>query len=244
MLTEEEKTKIKAEEVFRDEVRKSLNTKEKNGFWTFLNTSLGIWFLSTIMIGLFTYFFNDYNETKKVTNKREDKIKQLDLEIESRISQFWVNLYPLVNQSDSTLPLKEGISYDTVKVIWEAFKNPPSFNQNIITSIYKEYEKRTTISLIIELSTLLQVKYQVSIKPEKISYDVAHPTVLKPMKKDEAEKYQEIRKIVDAATFIGGNGIFYKSDRPSIEEIWESFADKIIFDRWNYSFPYTDCLFC
>ena len=244
MLTDEEKSKIKAEELFRDEVRKSLNTDKKSGFWTFLNSGLGIWFLSTIVIGLFTYFFNEYKETQKITNERDAKIKQLDLEIESRVSQFWVHLDPLVNHVDITLPLKTGISYDTVKVLWKAFKNPPSFNPKLITTIYKDYETRTTISLMIELSTLLQEKYEVSTKPEKASSDTANPTVLKPMKKEDAEKYNEIRKIEDAATFIGGNGIFYKSETPSIKEIWQSFSDKIITDRWDYSFPYTDCLFC
>jgi len=244
MLTDEEKSKIKAEEVFREEVRKSLNTRKNSAFWTFLNSGLGIWFLSTIVIGLFTYFFNEYKEAQKTTKERDSSIKQLDLEIESRISQFWVHLDPLINHSDTTLPLKAGMSYDTVKVLWEAFKNPPSFNPKLMTTIYKDYETRTTISLMIELSTLLQEKYGLSTKPEKLSSDTTHPTVLKPMKKDEAEKYYEIRKIEDAATFIGGNGVFYKSDKPSIKELWQSFSDKIITDRWNYSFPYTDCLFC
>jgi len=100
MLTNEEKLKIKAEEAYRNEVRKSQNTdNKKSSFWTFLNSGLGIWFLS-------------------------------------------------------------------------------------------------------------------------------------------------IRKIQDAAVFIGGNGIFYKSHNPSIKEIWQSFSDKIITDRWYYLFPYTDCLFC
>ena len=244
MLTDEEKTKIKAEEVFKDEVRRSLNTNNKSGFWTFLNSGLGIWFLSTIGIGLFTYFFNDYKETQKASNEREVKIKQLDLEIESRISQFWVHLHPLINQSSPTLPLKDKISYDTVKVLWEAFKNPPSFNQKIMTMIYKDYETRTTISLMIELSTLLQDKYKISTKNEKTSSDSNHPIALKAMKKQEAEIYVEIRKVEDAATFIGGNGIFYQSNKPSIKQIWQSFTDKIINDRWDYSFPYTDCLFC
>jgi hypothetical protein len=244
MLTDEEKLKIKAEEVFRNEVKKSFNTDKKISFLTFLNSGLGIWFLSTIVIGLFTYCFNEYKETQKITNERNTKIKQLDLEIESRISQFWVHCDPLVNQSDTTLPLKIGISYDTVKLFWETFKNPPSFNPKLVTTIYKDYETRTTISLMIELSTLLQEKYEISTKPEKVSSDTSHQTVLKQMGETDAKKYNEIKKIENAATFIGGNGIYYKTDKPSIKEIWESFLDKIITDRWNYTFPYTDCLFC
>ena len=244
MLTDEEKSKLKAEEIFKGEVRKSLNTNKRSTVWTFLNSGLGLWFLSTIVIGLFTYFFNEYKEKQNATKDREVKIKQLDLEVESRISQFWVHLDPLVLHLDTTLPLKAGIAYDTVKVLWEAFRNPPSFNPKLTTTIYKDYETRTTISLMIELSTLLQEQYNITTKPDTISSNPNKPTVLKPMKECEAVRYHEIKKIEDAATFIGGNGIFYKSEKPSIKEIWNAFSEKIITNRWDYLFPYTDCLFC
>lgn len=243
MLTEEEKSKIKAEEIFRDELRKSSEPDKKGGFWKGLNSPFIIWCLSTVLIGLFTYFFNEYKETQKAVGERESKIDQLDLEIESRISQFWVHLDPLVNHRDSTLPLKTGISYDSVKTLWEAFKNPPTFNPKLVTAIYKDYETRTTTSLMIELLALLEEKYDISIKPQRASSDRSQSIVLKPENGDP-KKYAEIRKIKDAAVFVGGNGIFLESETPSVKEIWHSFAEKIITDRWDYLFPYTDCLFC
>lgn len=244
MLTEDEKNKIKAEEIFRAEIQASLKPKKEGGLMGFLNSGLGIWFLSTIVIGLFTYFFNEYKENKKVDSERDIKIKQLDLEIENRISQFWVHLDPLVNQADTALPLKAGVPQDTIRLLWEAFKNPPSLNPKIATAIYKEYETRTTISLMIELSSLLGEKYEISTKTEKIDSDSAHPIVIVPMKNDEAKKYNEMRQIETGAVFIASNGIFLKSNHPSIKEIWQMFSDSIIIRRWDYLFPYTDCLFC
>lgn len=246
MITDEEKAKIKAEEIFRDEVKKSLieNKKKANPFWTFLNSGLGLWFMSTIVIGLFTFLFNEYSHNKNERLERQTKIKQLDLEIESRISQFWVHLDPIVNHSDTSLPLKNGVHYDTLKVFWEAFKNPPSFNPKLMTTIYKDFDSRTTISLMVELSTLLREKYNLKSEVEKFSSDINKPTIVTSPKKDDIPKIIEVRKIEDAATFIGGNGIFYKSNTPTIKEIWNSFAERIIVDRWNMLFPYTDCLFC
>lgn len=244
MLTEEEKEKIKVEELFRDEVRKSLADKKskRNSFWAFLNSGLGLWFLSTIVIGFFTYLFNEYKENKKIAIEQETKIKQLDLEIESRISQFWVHLEPLIkrderNYIDTNYLLKDNIAYDTINVLWEAFKKPPTFNPKLTATIYKDYDTRTTISLMIELATTLEQKYGF-IKNHNTGIDAE----IRFSKRELSER-QEIENIEGAATFIGGNGIFY-SPNPSVKEIWNSFSEKIIIHRWDKLFPYTDCPFC
>jgi hypothetical protein len=219
----------------------------KKPVWEFINSGLGIWFLSTIVIGVFTFCFNEYNHDKKEQEDRETKIKQLDLEIESRISQFWVHLDPIVNHSDTSLELKQGISYDTIKVFWEAFKNPPSYNTNLSSTIYKDYETRSTTSLMIELKTLLEEKYKVNTAPVQASSDKTQKSDFDNVKsytKEQREMITQIEKIKGAAVFIAANGIFGKSDNPTLKEIWHSFAENIIFDRWYMLFPYTDCLFC
>ncbi|MBS1744983.1 MAG: hypothetical protein JST21_02310 [Bacteroidetes bacterium] len=134
MPTEIEKSKINVEEIYRDEIRKLLKEQKhrSNVVWTFLNSGLGIWFLSTIILGLFTYSYNEYKENRKSNAEKETKIKQLDLEIENRISQFWVHLEPLIkrdykNVIDSNFALKDEVPYDTINTLWEAFKNPPTF---------------------------------------------------------------------------------------------------------------------
>jgi hypothetical protein len=62
MISEEDKRRITEEEVFRLEVRKSLaQEKPPQGtygvLWTFLNSSLGLWVLSTIVIGCFGWAY-------------------------------------------------------------------------------------------------------------------------------------------------------------------------------------------
>lgn len=248
MLSEEEKIKIKEEEIFRTEVKKSLeNPPKKNAAFTFVNSAFGIWFLSTIVIGLFTFFFNEYNINQKESKERDTKIKQLDLEIESRISRFWVHLYPVVNHEDTTLPLKKSISFDTVKIFWEVFKNSPSSNPKLSYSIYKDYESRTTISLMVELSRLLKDKYHIETEfaEEVVSRDTSKPIVLKPLAEKEVKPYAQISAIEKAVVFISTDGIFDYPDKPtSIKRIWENFSGNIINGRWYMLFAFTDCLFC
>lgn len=248
MLSEEEKVKIKEEEIFRIEVKNSLeNPPKKNKASTLINSAFGIWFLSTIVIGLFTFFFNEYNINQKESKERNTKIKQLDLEIESRISQFWVHLYPVVNHEDTTLPLKQGVSFDTVKVFWEVFKNSPSSNPKLAYSIFKDYESRTTISLMVELSRLLKDKYQIETEfaDEVVNRDTSKPIVLRPLAKKEVNPNTQISNIEKAIVFISTDGIFDYTDKPtSIKRIWENFSGNIINNRWYMLFAYTDCLFC
>jgi hypothetical protein len=46
MLTDQDKARLRAEEAFRVELDKKSNPGNK--FWQFLNSSLGIWFLSIV----------------------------------------------------------------------------------------------------------------------------------------------------------------------------------------------------
>lgn len=245
MPTEIEKSKINVEEIYRDEIRKLLKEQKhrSNVVWTFLNSGLGIWFLSTIILGLFTYSYNEYKENRKSNAEKETKIKQLDLEIENRISQFWVHLEPLIkrdykNVIDSNFALKDEVPYDTINTLWEAFKNPPTFNPRLITTIFKDNEDRSTISLLIELETLLGEKYKLS-KNHNTGIDAEQR-----FSKNELSERREIKNIEKAAVFIAGNGIYYNDLHPSIKVIWKLFAENIITNRWDRVFPYTDCPFC
>ncbi len=213
----------------------------KKNIWTFFNSAFGIWFLSTIVIGLFTYFFNQYKEAQSDFKERESKIKHLDLEIESRISQFWVHLDKVVDHTDSLLPLRTNISYDTIIAFWEAFKGSPASNVKLTSSLYKEFEGRSVVSLIVELGALLKEKYHINTDP--IKADEGHPTD-SILNQDQSKLCSLIRKIEYAAVFIAADGIFFKSIHPGIKEIWHDFNEKIIIGRWDSVFPYTDCLFC
>ncbi|UII20846.1 hypothetical protein [Fulvivirga ligni] len=60
MLNQSDKERIKAEEIFRNEVRKELEQGKKNSkFWVFLNSSFGIFILSSVLIGGLSFGYKE-----------------------------------------------------------------------------------------------------------------------------------------------------------------------------------------
>ncbi|HEY0678120.1 MAG TPA: hypothetical protein VGD17_07530 [Chitinophagaceae bacterium] len=235
MLSDSEKAKIQSEESYRREVNRLLDGKssKRTGIIKFLNSALGIWFLSTIIIGLFTYFYNRWDDNRKINYEREVKIRQLDLEIESRISQFWVNYEPLFVKSEETnkpiyYTFKFHYKKDTLLAVWNTFRNAPSLNPRTVNTMFIEYDTRNTVSLLIELADLL-------------SYNIN--------RSNRKRLTNEIKEIQRVAAFIAANGPMFKPGNPELLEVdpketWKLFKEKIIIQRWDKMFPYTDCLFC
>lgn len=86
MLSEEDKQRIREEEIFRAEVQKSLSqpapSKSFSGrLWAFLNTSLGIWVLSTIALGAVGWTYTQW----QLSRQNVEQINKIDIEIEARL---------------------------------------------------------------------------------------------------------------------------------------------------------------
>jgi hypothetical protein len=90
VLTEETKKKITEEEIFRDEVRKSLigkkeaNSSVRTKVWEYLNTNFTIWFLSTVVLGLAGWGYAKW----QTSVQNADQIYKLDSEITARITSY------------------------------------------------------------------------------------------------------------------------------------------------------------
>ena len=87
MIAEDEKEKIRAEEIFREEIRKEIS-KPKSKWINFLNTPLGIWFLSTIVIGLLSLSYKTWQENLEKRKTNQKKIEQIADEGKFRIQQI------------------------------------------------------------------------------------------------------------------------------------------------------------
>ncbi|MCW3123373.1 MAG: hypothetical protein JWQ38_2865 [Flavipsychrobacter sp.] len=248
MLTEIEKEKIRSEEIFREEVRKELATSEKKSkTWMFMNSSIFLWFLSAVVIGLVSYFYNQYHQNLAVENQRLRRINQLDFEIENRVSDFWINLEPFINKATSpengSISFNSTFNMDTLQCFWKAFKNAPIVNPKFSTIVYEEFDKRTTPSLMFELSSLLEDKYQLKV------VDLVHEknnTLKFKINKSDSIHLLEIRKVRNAAIFISENAIFidkrikapFLAGHPWVGDLWNIFEKRIVKDRWNTYFDY------
>jgi hypothetical protein len=93
MLTDEEKLRIRAEEIYRDELRRALNGHQSPPgrlvrLTRFLNTSLGIWFLSTVIVGVATFFAAQWRVSREEQSVNAAQVARLDLEIATRLDRF------------------------------------------------------------------------------------------------------------------------------------------------------------
>lgn len=73
--------RIRLEEITRHKVQKELN---KFTLWNFLNSSFGLWVLSTFILGLFTYGYHRYQEL----NIHKIEADRLEIELRHRLTLF------------------------------------------------------------------------------------------------------------------------------------------------------------
>jgi hypothetical protein len=90
MLTPEKKEQIKHEEIFREEVRRELTgpSSRVGRFIGFLNSPLGIYFLSTVLIGLLSFGFTRWQAAKEHQIAAEEQLRKVSVEISFRIRQM------------------------------------------------------------------------------------------------------------------------------------------------------------
>ncbi len=91
-LTQPELDRIKEEEIFREEVRKDLE-KQRTGsggksLIAFFNTGLGLWILSTIALGLFSFTWTSAQEHVNTKEADSKKLAQLRVELAKDFREF------------------------------------------------------------------------------------------------------------------------------------------------------------
>ncbi len=88
ILSEETRKKIRAEEIFREEVKKTLVKKKGVGekLIAFFNTNLGIFILSAIFLSGLSFIYSKRQERLAKANANKELTRRLTLEIEHRIS--------------------------------------------------------------------------------------------------------------------------------------------------------------
>ncbi len=160
MLTEEEMDKIKSEEIYRDEIRKKLNENDDKSFgtksWKFINSSFGIWLLSTVVVGLIVYFYNDNKLKNEIAANNAASIQKLETEISNRLQQFKL---ALSNQEPSKIYYqKEELAYMVDGVLI----SDGTLAQKKPIYIFPEYKERTMNSLLYEIGRLTKDKEQIS----------------------------------------------------------------------------------
>jgi len=141
MLSDDDKNRILAEERYRQEVRSQLSHEQgSTKLWKFLNSSFGIWLLTTVVIGTLTWAYTRWENERAAKALFRSNIAKIDIEINSRIQ----GIYDTLSSEDAL---------DFYSAIIE-----------IRFSVYNEFSERTTRSLIIELTHLVPKNEQPDLK--------------------------------------------------------------------------------
>lgn len=90
MLEPETKRQLREEEMFREEVRRELEQQrvKKSELWEFVNSSFGIWLLSTIVVGAATLGYTKWQEKKEHEQAFSQALGMSKTEIGYRIAYF------------------------------------------------------------------------------------------------------------------------------------------------------------
>ncbi len=158
MLTEEEKARIRAEEVFRREVHKNLEATKpllsgRQKLWSWLNSAFGLWLLSSVVLTGLTTAYTSYRNQREQQLKKEEIEKHLDTEIGGRMLEALKGLAIfLASIRNGKLGAPKDIYGAVVQYLDNSYIYDSDNRQDL--SIYPEFRKQNFQSLLIELSSL------------------------------------------------------------------------------------------
>lgn len=144
ILSPEEIEKIKAEEILRNQIRNEFFPKEreKSRILSFFNSSLGIWLLSSVTVGLVTWAYTQWSDSQKAEKANAATIAEMDVEMANRIVDFENNL----KNADNYMIYQSAV-YGFLRSAEQPTQNPTQ-------KILNDFENLSTRALLIQLSQL------------------------------------------------------------------------------------------
>ncbi len=93
MLTDNQKKLIREEEIFRREVRAELEkrgavTSRTGSLWGFVNSSFGLWLLSSVMLGSLGFLYGYVQDTRHTKRDAQERLSRLRFEITAHGWEF------------------------------------------------------------------------------------------------------------------------------------------------------------
>jgi hypothetical protein len=184
MLTEEEQNRIRAEEVFRQEVRKSLEQEDskRRKLWPLLNSAFVLWALSTLAVGIVSLTYAQLQEQRAIVANNAETAEKIDTEMAARLHALRLRVAEDVRQIDAATRQEARFdrAADLNHNVYYFLTLPPT-EVAPVPNIYAEFEN----------SDMLQLAYQyeqVVIEAERSEAEEA----LRALQglSDEVSKYQ------------------------------------------------------
>jgi hypothetical protein len=156
MLSEKQIQAIREEEELRFVVRREIERRftapktRLGSVLSFLNTSVGTFFLSTVLIGMITYFHATISETMARSAERAEQQRKIRLEIVNRLEEI------------SCMKTKFDAHYRTVvRTAFDGFHPGDTQSESYrfyYSAMFPELRERTLKSLVYELVTSTEGK--------------------------------------------------------------------------------------
>ena len=143
----DETERIRTKEYFRAKFRKEFSAEEKQkGFLAFVNTNFGLFLLSTVFIGCFSWGFNAWVNHVHDSAEAQKNRQKLGLELMNRLQY--------IDELETTIAYDERRTIETALYGFDPHANVnPSWIRHY-GAVFPEYEQRSLISVVWELESL------------------------------------------------------------------------------------------
>jgi hypothetical protein len=109
-----------------------------NNLWSFFNTPVGVWLLTSGLVGLGIGLYQQRQQGLQQRSERAEKVELLNLEIAARMSQFgtWARDH-LLQSSDSIHTFKPGVNESKITESIRELGNAPDSNTPVSSALEK-----------------------------------------------------------------------------------------------------------
>lgn len=147
ILTEQERHRIRLEEIFRSEVKEQIEKAKgrpsrRARFLAFFNTGLGLWLLSSIAVGTISWSYSEWSRYQQSKETKQELIRKLDLEIAVRLRYF----NSLVSEANNLRTFYEAL---------RGLEQPSWLVRGLPNTVFPQFSERSFRSLLWELYTIV-----------------------------------------------------------------------------------------
>ena len=150
-MTDDEKEKIRKEEIFRQEVRTQIESTppptRSARAWKFLNSPFGLWVLSSIVVSGLGLLYAGWSSHQAKVEANHTVERRLDVEIARRLLKF---------EKDLKATVKNNYQYDWYATSLHNLKSSDN-------PVFSEFKLRSLSSLLLELELVVSTAQQQSI---------------------------------------------------------------------------------
>lgn len=223
-LTDEDRERILLEERHRLEVRNDLEKQKPKGaarFIAFLNTQLGIWLLTAVVLTGGGYYYTWRKETNAENFRIKDRIETLDNEIAYRLHITLNMLFEnserhatLIAQGRPLGPENDQLISEDLAAMHLLDRSP---SDNLFPPLFPEYAKYNFIGLVAEERRLVPLAQR-----------------------------EELSEVLGSARWIMpyGSSDMRRSQLSNPETVAKYVLEKLVRERWSGKhnwFPFLDC---